>query len=196
MFINVCKSRDNHHLLHLLNLKMEKRINETTKQYLSKLKDDVRNKIVGLNIVETEKINDLLEYVCEYPRLEFNKEDFMKRRRVKNVVPLENRCNAKRANGEQCTRKRRDDCEFCGTHHKGTPHGIASSNETDADAQSNESTSFEVFAEEICGIVYYIDKMKNVYKTDDILQSKMNPTIIAKWEKRGEKYTIPEFGLV
>jgi hypothetical protein len=53
-----------------------------------------------------------------------------------------------------------------------------------------------VFAEEISGIVYYIDKFKNVYKTDDVLQAKLNPVIIAKWEKNGEKYTIPEFGLV
>lgn len=175
---------------------MEKRINDQLKQYLSKLKDDVRDKIVELGLGETERINELLEFVYEYNRLTFEKEDFMKRRRVKNSVPMENRCNAKRANGEQCTRKRREDCEFCGTHYKGTPHGIATNDNASAALTSNEAVTLEVFAEEIGGIVYYIDKFKNVYKTDDVLQAKLNPGIIAKWERSGEKYTIPEFGLI
>jgi hypothetical protein len=180
----------------LQNTKMEKRINDQLKQYISKFKDDIRNKIVELGLGETDNMNDLLEYVYEYNRLYFEKEDFMKRRRVKNTVPIENRCNARRANGEQCTRKRREDCEFCGTHYKGTPHGVATPNDAANESGANEAVSLDVFAEEIGGIVYYIDKFKNVYKTDDVLQSKMNPTIIAKWEKLGEKYTIPEFGLV
>ena len=174
---------------------MEKRINEQLKQYLSKFKNDIRDKIVELGLGETEKINELLEFVYEYNRLSFENEDFMKRRRVKNSVPIENRCNAKRANGEQCTRKRKEDCEFCGTHHKGTPHGIAT-HADNANAEQQEAVTLEVFAEEIGGIVYYIDKFNNVYKTDDVLQSKLNPGIIAKWEKPGDKYTIPEFGLV
>jgi hypothetical protein len=175
---------------------MEKRINEQVKQYLSKFKDDVRDKIVELGLGETNHINELLEFIYEYNRLTFEKEDFMKRRRVKNTVPMENRCNAKRANGEQCTRKRRDDCEFCGTHYKGTPHGVTSQNDTDNASTSNEAVSLEVFAEEIGGIVYYIDKFKNVYKTDDVLQAKLNPDVIAKWAKTGDRYTIPEFGLL
>jgi hypothetical protein len=175
---------------------MEKRINEQLKQYLSKFKDDVRNKIVELGLGEIDRMNELLEFVYEYNRLSFEKDDFMKRRRVKNMVPMENRCNAKRANGEQCTRKRRDDCEFCGTHYKGTPHGIASHEDGTENANSNESVTLEVFAEEIGGIVYYIDKFKNVYKTDDVLQSKLNPCVIAKWVKNGERYTIPDFGLL
>ena len=173
---------------------MEKRINDQIKHYLSKLKDDVRDKIIELGLGETERINELLEFVYEYNRLTFEKEDFMKRRRVKNSIPMENRCNAKRANGEQCTRKRREDCEFCGTHYKGTPHGIATNDNTSA--TSNDVVTLEVFAEEIGGIVYYIDKSKNVYKTDDILQAKLNPCIIAKWEIISDKYTIPEFGLI
>jgi hypothetical protein len=175
---------------------MEKRINDQLKNYLSKFKDDIRDKIVELNLGGTEPINELLEFVYEYNRLTFEKEDFMKRRRVKNSVPIENRCNAKRANGEQCTRKRKEDCEFCGTHYKGTPHGVATQNDARDGAVSNEAISLDVFAEEIGGIVYYIDKFKNVYKTDDVLQSKLNPVVIAKWEKHGDRYTIPEFGLM
>lgn len=186
------------HLYYLQNntTNMEKRINDQLKQYLSKFKDEIRDKIVELGLGEMDSINELLEFVYEYERLTFEKEDFMKRRRVKNSVPMENRCNAKRANGEQCTRKRRDDCEFCGTHYKGTPHGIASNDSASSSSTSNEAVTLEVFAEEIGGIVYYIDKFKNVYKTDDVLQAKLNPSIIAKWEKTGDKYSIPEFGLI
>ena len=175
---------------------MEKRINEQLKQYLSKFKDDIRDKVVEIGLGESSQVNELLEFVYEYNRLTFEKEDFMKRRRVKNSVPIENRCNAKRANGEQCTRKRKDDCEFCGTHYKGTPHGVTSTDDQMDSTSLNDAISLEVFAEEIGGIVYYIDKFKNVYKTDDVLQSKMNPVVIAKWEKQGERYTIPEFGLM
>ena len=175
---------------------MEKRINEQLKQYLSKFKDDIRDKVVEIGLGESSQVNELLEFVYEYNRLTFEKEDFMKRRRVKNSVPIENRCNAKRANGEQCTRKRKDDCEFCGTHYKGTPHGVTSTDDQVDSTSLNDAISLEVFAEEIGGIVYYIDKFKNVYKTDDVLQSKINPVVIAKWEKQGERYTIPEFGLM
>jgi len=174
---------------------MEKRINDATKQYLSKFKDDIRDKVVALGMRDAEKTNELLEYIYEYERLCFDKDDFVKRKRVKNVVPMMNRCNAKRANGEQCTRKRRDDCEFCGTHYKGTPHGLINQAD-DAAAESQETVKLDVFAEEIGGIVYYIDKHRNVYKTDDVLQSKLNPSVIAKWERTGERYTIPEFGLM
>lgn len=49
----------------------------------------------------------LTTFVYEYEKLKLTKEDFMKRKRVKNTVPIQQRCLAKRANGEQCTRKKR-----------------------------------------------------------------------------------------
>jgi len=174
---------------------MEKRINDKCKTYIAEFKDSVRNKAAELGFQDdSDKINELLEYVNEYERLCFEKDDFIKRKRVKNAIPQMNRCNAKRANGEQCTRKRRDDCEFCGTHYKGTPHGLVA-NEADADDHEQCNQKLEVCVEEIGGIVYYIDKYKNVYRTEDILQGKDNPKIIAKYERTGEKYTIPELGL-
>jgi hypothetical protein len=106
-----------------------------------------------------------------------------------------NRCIAKRANGEQCTRRRKDDCEFCGTHYKGTPNGLMQ-NQLEC-SEANSIQKLEVFAEEIKGIVYYVDKFTNVYKTEDILSEKQNPEIIAKYVLTDDnKYTIPEFGLV
>ena len=66
----------------------------------------------------------------------------------------------------------------------------------DASAADNTNQRIEVIATEIKGIVYYVDKYDNVYKTEDILQGVHNPAIIAKCVKQGNQYTIPEFGLV
>jgi hypothetical protein len=173
---------------------MEKRINKKIEIYVTSFKDHVRNKIAELDFNEKTKINELLEFVYEYNRFSLAKEDLSKRKRIKNSIPSSNRCNAKRANGEQCTRRRKDDCEFCGTHSKGTPNGLIQDNENSGNIAINHK--MEVFAEEIKGIVYYIDNNSNVYNTEDILSEKINPRIIAKYVKDDNKYSIPEFGLV
>jgi hypothetical protein len=46
------------------------------------------------------------------------------------------------------------------------------------------------------GIVYYIDHVKNVYDTEDIMNEVENPKIIANYEKQGDVITIPTLGLV
>ena len=67
----------------------------------------------------------------------------------------------------------------------------------DGKEHSQQSTQkLEVIAEEIKGIVYYIDKYNNVYKTEDILAERENPHLIAKCVKNERGYTIPELGLV
>ena len=53
----------------------------------------------------------------------------------------------------------------------------------------------EVWAQDIQGIIYYIDKSGNVYQTEDIISNKQNPKIIAKYVKNGEIYSIPSFGI-
>jgi len=45
---------------------------------------------------------------------------------------------------------------------------------------SPASVSVEVFATEIKGILYYVDAFQNVYRTEDILESRENPRIIGK----------------
>jgi hypothetical protein len=171
---------------------MEKRINKKIETYVTAFKDDIRKKITELAFDEKQKLNDLLEYIYDYERLSVIKDDLIKRKRIKNSIPNSNRCSAKRANDEQCTRRRKEGCEFCGTHAKGTPHGLMQT------ATSNEMVShkLEVVAEEIFGIIYYVDKFNNVYKTEDIMEAKQNPQIIAKYERRGNVLTIPELGLV
>jgi len=164
---------------------MERRINKKIDSYISELKENVKKKASELG-----KDLELVQYIYDYDRLILVKEDFMKRKRVKNIVNLSERCCAKRANGEQCTRRRKDlSVEFCGTHLKGRPHGTCDL-ETDLET---EGKKVEVWAQDIQGIIYYIDKALNVYQVEDIMQGKVNPKIIAKYIKIGDTYSIPEF---
>lgn len=179
---------------------MERRINKKIENYLSDFKENVKIKALELGSNETDAdpcisqlcLQQLVQYIYDYERLSLCKEDFMKRKRVKNVVHLSDRCCAKRANGEQCTRRRKDDTkEYCGTHLKGTPHGICSVE----DDNKQKVKKLEVWAEDIKGIVYYIDKSGNVYKVEDIMRGNENPKIIAQYVKNGETYSIPEFNI-
>lgn len=178
---------------------MEKRINDKARTYVTEFKEAIRARVLDLNFGEesSAKVNDLLELVVEYDRLCYDKDDFIKRKRVKNSIPTANRCVAKRANGEQCTRKRRADCEFCGTHYKSTPHGSVSENtEFPIEELNTKQRQIEVVAEDIGGIVYYLDAFGNVYNTEDVVRGKDNPQIVARYTKKEGKYQIPEFGLM
>jgi hypothetical protein len=74
---------------------------------------------------------------------------------------------------------------------KGTPHGIIDNqNESKPNTQK-----IEVWAQDIQGIIYYIDKSFNVYQAEDIVVNKLNPKIIAKYVKNGDIYSIPEFNI-
>ena len=108
---------------------MEKRIKAKVDDYFLKFKEDIKNCIVSKNekCDISELQNELIKFVYEYEKLNLDKEDFTKRKRVKNTVPNYERCCAKRANNEQCTRRRKDGEMFCGTHIKGTPNGIFNS---------------------------------------------------------------------
>lgn len=169
--------------------KMEKRINKKIESYISDFKENIRNKTNELEI-PNEKKNEFLQYIYDYMQIDLKKDDFTKRKRVKNVVPHFDRCCAKRANNEQCTRRRKEGFEYCGTHTKGIPHGVL-----DKENENSEMNvkKIEVWAQDIQGIIYYIDKDKNVYKTEDILGNKINPKIVAKYVQNGETYSIPEF---
>jgi hypothetical protein len=169
---------------------MERRLNKKLEVYISTFKNDIRDKTAELGIIP-EQANMLLQFVYDYERMSVNKDDFAKRKRVKNIVPFFDRCCAKRASGEQCTRRKKTDAEYCGTHMKGVPHGMVD-NQEDAVATSQK---IEVWAEDIQGIIYYIDKNNNVYQAEDIVGNMQNPKIIAKYVKVGENYTIPEFGI-
>jgi hypothetical protein len=170
---------------------MERRLNKKVETYITTFKDSIREKAIQLGLENDATSTNLLQYIFDYDRLSFGKEDFQKRKRVKNHVPIYDRCCAKRATGEQCTRRRKEGCEYCGTHTKGTPHGIMDT----SDEPKMNTHKVEVWAQDIQGIVYYIDKFNNVYDTADIIKNQVNPKIIAKYVNIDETYSIPEFNI-
>lgn len=170
---------------------MERRLNKKIETYITSFKDNIREKATQLELCGDFKSTQLLQFIYDYERLCFTKEDFQKRKRVKNFVPIYDRCCAKRANDEQCTRRKKEGSEYCGTHMKGTPHGFVDANSN----EKNDTQKIEVWAQDIRGIVYYIDKFNNVYDTTDIIKNQVNPKIIAKYVKIDDNYSIPELNI-
>lgn len=164
---------------------MEKRINSKHRIYLQTFKDSIKE-FVSNTMPHCEQQNQILQYIYDYQPLHFDKCDFKKRKRVKNVVPFFERCCALRANKEQCTRRRKTDERFCGTHIKGIPHGEI--NETTEKPSHSKKV---VRAQDIKGIIYYIDDDGNVYDPHDVMNNIIDPKIIAKYLEKDGEYNIP-----
>ena len=164
---------------------MEKRITQKINTYFQDFKQSLKGVIDSQNLDAVE-YNNIVQFLYDYPQLEIIKEDFTKRKRVKNTVPFHERCCAKRANNEQCTRRKKNEELFCGTHIKGRPHG-----EITNKTSSKIIKKREVWAIDIKGIIYFIDNDGNVYDHDDVMKGKDNAKIIAKYEKNGDEYNIP-----
>ncbi len=188
---------------------MERRLNKKIEDYLIVFKNDVAKKLQqmvnGLEISEAATRDELMRaidntklqcnsmagFVYNYEKLRLGKDDFMKRKRVKSVVPMYERCSAKRANGEQCTRRKKDGETYCGTHIKGTPHSIM--DESECETPTTKNVKVDIWAQDIKGIIYYIDKVGNVYDTEDIMKIDKYPKrVIAKYHQdESGKYSIP-----
>ena len=155
---------------------MEKRISRKISNFVVEFKKNIVQEVTKLG--NTENTNKLCQFIYNYEGLSITKEDLQKRKRVKNIVPLCYRCTARRANKEQCTRRRKEDYTLCGTHIKGTPHGIIDNIE-----KTPNVTKVTVWAQDVSGIIYYLDDKNNVYNPQDIFENKENPRIIAKYER-------------
>ena len=129
--------------------------------------------------------SDFLQFIYDYDGLKLDKDDFTKRRRVQTQIPVYLRCQARRANGEQCTRKKKDNMCYCGTHDKNRPHGVI-----DITNNENKLKKIEVRLQEINGILYYIDNFNNIYKTEDIVSNVVNPKVILNYINKNGKYSI------
>lgn len=164
----------------------DKKIADKVNKYISNFQDDIRQKIIELTI-DSEKATELLEYLYNYPKMEITKEDLNKRQRAPNATPMQNRCIAKKSSGEQCTRKRKEGCEYCGTHDKKTNPDETNTQSTEPKSTTKKSSTntqkIEITAVNLKGIVYYVDKYNNVYKPEDVLDNKENPKIIGKYER-------------
>ena len=139
---------------------MERRINKKIQTHFHNFKTELVDFITN-NIDKNPNI--ISNYIYDYQCCAIDKTDLQKRKRVKNIVPLCDKCCALRANKEQCSRRKKDGHEFCGTHVKGIPHGQIST-----EPPKKTHTSVQVWIQEIHGISYYIDNDANVYDHNDI----------------------------
>lgn len=157
---------------------MEKKLNAKIAVWFAGFKKDIATKIIeSYDDAETVDASALVEYIYNYPHLNLTKQDLQKRTRVKNIVPFHDRCRAMRANGEQCTRRKKTAEKFCGTHIKGIPHGEI----TDKMDTKESFKKVQVWAQEISGIIRHLDKDGNIYDPQDIYQGNNNPKVIAKY---------------
>ena len=181
--------------------RMERRINARLDAYLVGFKNAISSQFEAVrqkHVAASSATNattihkdyaEIMAFIYSADKLKLSKEDFMKRKRIKNVVPVYDRCHAKRANGEQCTRRKKDGGACCGTHAKGIPHGMF-----DILEPAVTSIKVDTWVQDIKGIMYHIDSEGNVYDPEDIVANTMNPNIIAKYAKntKGE-FIIPAF---
>jgi len=186
-----------------IKLKVDKGFQDFKDFLREEINKEIESIITSLETkdLNLEKLNNvkktIIQDIYNYENLNLSEDDFKKRKRVKNTISLECRCNALRANKMQCSRRKLGSNDFCGTHLKGQPHGII----TEKKQTSKAASHIQLWAEEIKGIWYYIDANFNVYNTNDILANNPNPRIIAKYETSieeysGEKiYTIPDFNI-
>jgi hypothetical protein len=166
---------------------MEKRISRKVENYLSSFKQDIKKLMIDYHLHESDNGKLLLQSILDKPNLSFTPEDFIKRQRAKNTVNILERCSAKRANGELCSRKKKKGSVFCGTHCKGTPYGSIDNPDTPTTTNNLSEPSnnppppqqkINIFTIEIDGIIYYIDDNNNAYSMEDVLLNKNNPQII------------------
>lgn len=146
---------------------MKKNIQKKTDTFFENFKNDIKSK-------SNYSKEEMIQFIYDYPTIRFEDDDFKKRKRVKNSIPLCNRCMAIKSTNTQCTRRKKDGFEFCGTHIKSTPHGVVNS--------VNKSTIKKIvtFAVDIAGIISYIDNENNVYDPQDIHENIDNPKVISK----------------
>ena len=169
---------------------MEKNIRSKVSSYESEFKDNLKQWLIDndASIIcgnTTDRTNDFIQHLSDFPRLELNTNDFQKRKRIKNSVPDYNRCIAMKCNGERCSRKQKgEDTQFCGTHIKGAPHGTFTTNQ-----EINKKKQINLWLQDFMGVSRYIDNNENVYSTHDIINKVNPPRIIGKYGIKEDKET-------
>jgi len=160
---------------------MENRITKKVDISIAQFKQDVKGWFETNNSDISGKCSksDFLKFIFDHNTVNLSKDDFQRRKRVKNSVPSNIRCCAKRASGEQCTRRKKEECEYCGTHVKGSPYGKIECGPEELLSVKKR----EIWVQDIKGIQYFIDAESNVYSHEDILNNKTNPEIICQYIK-------------
>lgn len=176
---------------------MEKRVNDAIAHWTSEWKQNARAKYDALGLPLSPSANEWFQYLYNYPPLALARDDIVPRKRGKSTVPLHARCCAMRASNEQCTRRRKNGEPFCGTHLKGTPYGISSGCvDSSGAAMSSTSTAVptKIVAQEIQGILQYIDPHGNVYSMEDVLANRQPPRKVGLYRMTSDEgYVLTEY---
>ena len=142
-------------------------LNSLTVIFNNKLKHILNEISVNYNI----NIDTLVQKYCE-PNLSISDLalPIKKKKRKKNRILDKNElCMAKKADGHQCTRRRKDGKEYCGKHMNNLKFGRID----DDDKYNDTSKYIKTTQEKIDGVDYLVDSNNVVYSFD-----KNNPTII------------------
>ena len=168
---------------------MERNIRLKVENYVNDFKTNLQTWInendIEIKMNNEDKKNDFIQYMLDFPNVELSKEDFQRRKRIKNNIPDYNRCIALKCNGDRCSRRQKDDqTNFCGTHIKGSPYG------TITETTVKKKEKIQLWLQEINGIHRYIDDKGNIYCTNDILTNIECPKIIGKYSITNNIYNI------
>ena len=149
---------------------MEKKLQTHVDSYVTNFKGQVRDILLNN---DQKSINDKLEEIFEIPPCLIDMKSFSRKKRARNIIADSERCCAFKAAQDRCTRKRREGHNVCGTHLKGTPHGMINE-----EIQEKTTKKIDVFTMDIGGIIYYVDNKRRVYSSTEIMSGKTNPTQI------------------
>lgn len=162
------------------------KLNTRVDGFLSEFKEEIIEK---LRDPGSNSHSDIIQFIHKFQSPIIREDEIMKKKRVKNPIPFHDKCLAKRANGEQCSRRKKKGGEFCGTHSKACPHGTISLETIDTNGENDGEHSgvikkqIEVWLVDINGIMYWINDNGTVYHPDDIRNNIENPRVIAHYEK-------------
>ena len=153
---------------------MERRVAKLVRAHEQGFKNAIRDWMMRVD-PQYPHGEELIQFVFDFPNMQLTADDFQRRKRVKNSVPVGDRCLAKRASGERCTRRKRVGGDLCGTHVKGTPHGVV-----DKSDDEPSLVTVELWLHEVQGINYHVDASANVYSPEDIVMGVATPRVIGK----------------
>ena len=110
----------------------------------------------GLHQYQKEIYKKYISFDCNSPKYEKKK---------KNNICKSEQCLAKKANGSQCSRRKKFDHNFCGSHIKSLPYGMVD-NYTEIGSNSSDNIDnnyIETWVDPILGSGYLVDKNNIVY---------------------------------
>lgn len=153
-------------LMSVYNSKLKEVLKDLSLTY--SIKDNGKKNITLDELYEKYCLNDLVLEEVTAPK--------KKRRKKNKQLEKTELCMAKKADGCQCTRRRKDGNEYCGKHMGNLKFGRID----DEEKYANNDQYIKTMHEKIGGNDYLVDSNNIVYTFD-----KTNPTIIGI--KKGDK---------